>query len=113
MDIFDACHNGDWKTIKETVMKDHSLVNARSYHGWTLLQWVCYEGQFALVKFLVYNGADVRARNHSGRTALQLTLKRSVRLYLEKQPVREVLMVLCRSHTIPHDLVRALCMYVL
>jgi ankyrin repeat protein len=64
--------------LVESMQRDEALravaagadVNERSVDGTTALQWAAYNGDLELVKLLIAHGADPKARNDYGMTAI-------------------------------------------
>jgi hypothetical protein len=74
----------------------------------------CMYGDLARVKELV--SKDLSLVNTEENVGWKLRLASlnghmAIVAYLERQPVREVFLLMCRSRTIPHDLVRSLFTY--
>jgi ankyrin repeat protein len=40
--------------------------------GWTAIHYACSNGNMELIKFLIKNGADVKAKTANGKTPLSL-----------------------------------------
>jgi ankyrin repeat protein len=72
MSILIACELDDLATVKEMVMKDPSLVNKRSFFGWTPMYYASYDGQLAIVEFLVSRGAVVNDNDYWEDTPLHM-----------------------------------------
>lgn len=53
-----ACNDGDLKTVKRYIEKEHVNVNDK-YFGWSPLQMAATKGHFEVVKYLVEHGADL------------------------------------------------------
>jgi ankyrin repeat protein len=73
MDIFEACEQGDLEKVKKMVTKTPSLVFMKEdRYGWTPLHYASRDGHLAIVEFLVYKGAVVKAMEYLGFTPLLL-----------------------------------------
>ena len=63
--ILEAIESGDLEAFKGLVGQDATLRNGRNAFG-SWLHCACSEGQLALVKYLVENGADINLRGGTG-----------------------------------------------
>ncbi|MDX1914666.1 MAG: ankyrin repeat domain-containing protein [Methylophilus sp.] len=53
-----ACNEGDLKTVKRYIEKEHVNVNDK-YFAWSALQMAATRGHLDIVKYLVEHGADM------------------------------------------------------
>jgi serine/threonine-protein phosphatase 6 regulatory ankyrin repeat subunit B len=68
--LFEAISNGDLKTVKDLVTKNPKLLKATGATGQNPLSEAAYFGKNDIMAFLVSKGADVKARDSDGNTAL-------------------------------------------
>jgi len=68
--LFEAINNGDLKTVKNLVTKNPKLLKATGTTGQYPLSEAAYFGKNDIMAFLVSKGADVKARDSEGNTAL-------------------------------------------
>ena len=65
-----------WETFKQqlraTVPADRKAVNIHNAHAQTALMWAAIQGDVELAKWLVEQGADIKAKDADGKTALML-----------------------------------------
>jgi ankyrin repeat protein len=71
--IYSAAIEGDLVTCRELVQRG-AVVDQKTEIGATALQVAAYGGHFAVGKFLVESGADVRHENNRGMTALDMAV---------------------------------------
>jgi ankyrin repeat protein len=71
--IFDAAKSGDVQRVNEIITKDPAAVNRKDPRfGATPLHFAALRGQEAVVDLLLASGADPKAVNGDGETALQV-----------------------------------------
>lgn len=68
--FFDACDNGDEKTVEKMLKKDQELANIEGYFSRKPLMIATCRKYRRIAEILIANGADVNARDSSGWTAL-------------------------------------------
>jgi Ankyrin repeats (3 copies) len=114
MNIFTACIDGALERVRELVYNDKRLIDDKLSNGWTPLHAASFKGELAIVKFLVSKGADMKTSTEYGVTPLRIACdlgRLNVVIYLQKQPLRVVFLVLCHSRVFSIDLVRSLFLY--
>ena len=88
--IFEFASSGNLDKLKALIGADATLVSARGNHDWTPLHFAAANGQNAVVKFLVANGADLRAADENSYTPIAIAAQRShqdtVKLLKEATP---------------------------
>ena len=83
LDIFAACMAGVHPRVVELLAADRGLVNSYSHDGWTPLQAVAQSGDVKLVRLLIANGADVKARAENNQSALDLAMTKGHQAVVE------------------------------
>jgi hypothetical protein len=68
-ELIKAIVRGDTEAFK-ALLGGKIDINARDSDGWTPLMHACWNGKTAIVLHLLVNGADVKASNRAGETAL-------------------------------------------
>jgi ankyrin repeat protein len=71
-DLFDAVRTGDAEKVKALLQADLKLAEARTEDGSTALHLAALEGQAAVVRLLLANGAQVNARGLREETPLHM-----------------------------------------
>ena len=69
-DVFELCRNGNTTDLKILLQQDTSLINFKQSNGFTPFIIATYNGQVAVSKLLIEQGADINAQDRSGNTAL-------------------------------------------
>jgi ankyrin repeat protein len=77
-----AARECDLEKMQQAIETDYSLINYADDANLTLLHWACANGHLEVVKFLVENGADIEAKDKSGRTPILLNSSTDIAKYL-------------------------------
>jgi ankyrin repeat protein len=71
--MFDAVKLGDFPSLRQMLSDDPSLATVKDQRfGGTALHWAALKGHQAVVALLIAEGADLKALNNDGETALQV-----------------------------------------
>jgi ankyrin repeat protein len=71
--MFEAVRLGDFSTLRGMLADDPSLAKVKDQRfGGTALHWAALKGHQAIVALLIAEGADLKAVNNDGETALQV-----------------------------------------
>jgi hypothetical protein len=66
----ELAQEGDVEGLKQEILRDKSVVNARDANGWTPLHESVRGGHMDAIKLLVEHGADVNLKTNTDATAL-------------------------------------------
>jgi len=72
--LFEASVRGDLETVKSMVTIWPGLINWQNRNGVTPVATASFEGNLAIVKFLIEKGADINLRANDGRSPLLLAV---------------------------------------
>src|ERR1700689_3081163 len=64
-DLFSAVEKGDYKEVVRLVIRDRTIVNAIDDTGLPILMKAVEKGNREIILFLIVEGADVKAEDHS------------------------------------------------
>src|SRR5882724_11961134 len=67
--LADAAEKSD-RAFVRALLKQHADVNGQQVDGMTALHWAAHLDELEIARILVKGGADVKATNHYGVTAL-------------------------------------------
>jgi ankyrin repeat protein len=74
-EMLKACELGDLNKVRELLMRDTTLVNAKDAHHKTPLHLAAENGHIGIVELLIRHSADLSARDQFNFTALDGALK--------------------------------------
>lgn len=84
--LIGSTKNGDLAAVKEAVVAGDDL-DQKDEHGWSALSWAAGGGQFAIVQYLLEQGANASVLSNDQRTPYMIALAaghREVALHLRK-----------------------------
>merc|ERR1719272_857698 len=89
--FIDEAKDCKWAAVKEKVTSNRRYANVHPEQfgrmaGWSALHHAAKNGEESVIKFLLENGADLKAKTADGRTALQIAEENSVMLSLTETP---------------------------
>jgi ankyrin repeat protein len=71
-EIDDAARTGDLAKVKALLKENPALVSSAVFDGWTPLHEAADNGDYAMAKILVADGAELNVRARGGRSPLSL-----------------------------------------
>ena len=69
-----AAANGDLYTVQQLILNSIVDINEKGPHGWTALIFAAAMGHYMVVKYLLNQGARLKAEDKVGRNALRSAL---------------------------------------
>jgi prolyl 4-hydroxylase len=70
-----AARTGDYTSLKEAILADHSSVHVRDENGWQVIHEAVLGGSEEALEFLVQNGADLKSATYYHGTPLDIALE--------------------------------------